>query len=101
MVGWAIFALEDFGQLHSYLALMFGFGSAPLWSPATSYLLRNYLCLLGIGLIGATPLAADCFRRLPELCRVWLSPLLLVLGLLWSTAYLVAGTYNPFLYFRF
>ena len=27
--------------------------------------------------------------------------LLLAAGLIWSNAYLVDGTYNPFLYFRF
>ena len=101
MVGWAIFALEEFGQLRAYLAVMFGFGGAPLWNAATGYALRGELLILLIGLFGATPLAAATFRRLPDGCRRWVRPVLLVLGLLLCTAELVAGTYNPFLYFRF
>ncbi len=101
MVGWAIFALEDFGQLRSYLSVMFGFGGAPLWSAATGYALRGDLLILTVGMLGTTPLAAASFRRLPPRCRLWLRPVLLALGLLLCTAELVAGTYNPFLYFRF
>ena len=101
LVGWAIFALEDFAQLRVYLGAMFGFGGAALFSGAAGYELMNYLPMLIVGILGATPLASSCFRQLPEGCRRWVRPVLLVLGLLLSTAYLVAGTYNPFLYFRF
>ena len=101
LVGWAIFALEDFGQLGRYLAVMFGLGGAPLFDPLAGYELRNYLAVLIVGILGSTPLAADLFRKLPEGCRTWARPVLLVLGLALCTAYLVAGTYNPFLYFRF
>ncbi len=101
LVGWAIFALEDFAQLRVYLGAMFGFGGAALFSGTAGYELMNYLPMLIVGILGATPLASSCFRQLPEGCRRWVRPVLLVLGLLLSTAYLVAGTYNPFLYFRF
>jgi len=34
LVSWAIFALEDFGQLGTYLSAMFGFAGGGLWDPA-------------------------------------------------------------------
>ena len=101
LLGWAIFALEDFSRLRAYLGAMFGLGGTALWSGVTGYELLNYLPMLLVGLLGATPLAAECFRRLPAGWQRLLRPALLLAGLLLCTAYLVAGTYNPFLYFRF
>ena len=41
------------------------------------------------------------WHKLPGKAQKILCPVLLLLGLLLSTAYLVDGTYNPFLYFQF
>ena len=49
----------------------------------------------------STPLGARLFRRIPERMAQVLVPLLMLAGLVLSTAYLVDATYNPFLYFRF
>ena len=44
---------------------------------------------------------SDLWSRVPERGRKILTPVLMALGLVVSTAYLVDGSYNPFLYFRF
>jgi alginate O-acetyltransferase complex protein AlgI len=100
IVGWAIFAVEDFSQLGTYLRAMFGFG-AGLADGAALYYLRNFLPMLVIGAVAATPLAKNLWGKLPEKVRQVALPVLMVVGLVLSTAYLVDGTYNPFLYFRF
>ncbi len=100
MVGWAIFAVEDLGQLGGYLKAMFGFG-AGLLDTAFLYNLRNFFPLLIIGIIASTPLAKKLWGKLGDKARKILLPILLILGLVIATAYLVDGTYNPFLYFRF
>ncbi len=100
MVGWAIFAVEDLGQLGGYLAAMFGFG-AGLLDGKFLYYLANYLPILLIACVASTPLAANLWKKLPEKVRKAVLPVALLLGLILSTAYLVDGTYNPFLYFRF
>ena len=100
LVGWTIFAVEDMAQLGGYLKAMFGFG-AGLWDTAFLYNLRNYLPLLLIAAVASTPLAKKVWGKLPELARKILLPILLICGLFLATAYLVDGTYNPFLYFRF
>ena len=41
------------------------------------------------------------FRKLPEKAKQAAAVVLTLAGLLVCTAYLVDGTYNPFLYFRF
>ena len=98
LVSWAIFALEDLGQLGSYLRAMAGLNGGPLVNGETLYHLRNFLPVLVIAAVGSTPLAAKLWSRIQS--KV-IQIAVLVLGLILCTAYVVASTYNPFLYFRF
>ena len=98
LISWAIFALEDFCCMGRYLAVMLGFAGLPLANGLTGYYLRNYLPILVIAALASTPLGLTRWRKLQ--CRA-LKVAVLFLGLLACTAYVVAGTYNPFLYFRF
>ena len=83
---------------------MLGLGSLPPVSQEAVYLLRSNAVLLLLGAVGATELPKRLALRLenkaPALMAV-AEPLALVLLLLACTAYLVDGSYNPFLYFRF
>ncbi|MBE7018035.1 MAG: MBOAT family protein [Ruminococcaceae bacterium] len=71
-----------------------------------TYYLRSYALTLIIAVIGATPLVKKAVLSLRE--RKWaeniicvIEPIALTAILLVSTAYLVDGSFNPFLYFRF
>ena len=101
MVGWTLFAVEDLGELVLYLKAMFGLNGAGLSSTAALYDLTAYLPTLVILALASTPLAVTLWRKLPKKAAQVVFPILLLLGLLLSTAYLVDATYNPFLYFRF
>ena len=101
MVGWTIFAVEDMTQLGGYLKAMFGFGGAGLLDNAFLYNLRNYLPILIIAGIASTPLAKNVWHKLSDKAKKVALPILMIAGLILATAYLVDGTYNPFLYFRF
>ena len=98
-VGWGIFAMEDLGVCGKYLAVCFGGG--PLWSAPDGYRLRSWAVVLLLLVLGSTTLALDLWKKVPERGRKVLTPVLMALGLALSTAYLVDGSYNPFLYFRF
>ncbi|WP_295580987.1 MBOAT family protein [uncultured Oscillibacter sp.] len=98
-LGWGIFAMEDLGVCGRYLAACFG--DAPLWSAADGYRLRSYAVTLLVLALASTTLGRDGWARLPERARQALTPVLMGLGLVACTAYLVDGSYNPFLYFRF
>lgn len=100
VVGWAIFAVEDFTAMELYLKAMFGMGAGLVDSSALYYLF-NYLPMLIVACVAATPLAAKVWHKIPA--KVWkpVLPVLVCLALVVATAYLVDGTYNPFLYFRF
>ena len=101
LVSWAIFAVEDFGQLGAYLKAMFGMAGGGLTNDNVWYYFSSYLPMLIIGGVAATPLAVKLWGKLPEKAVKLVLPVLLLAGLIFSTAYLVDATYNPFLYFRF
>ena len=87
-------------QALSNLKAMFFLGELPLWNRESLYYLRGSLVLLLLGIMGATPLPSRVYRRLEPVLS-WVQPVGLVLLLLVCTAYLVDGSFNPFLYFRF
>ena len=101
MISWALFAVEDFSRMGAWLAAMFGFAGGGLSDAAAGYYLRSYLPMLIIAVVASTPLSARLWDRLPEKPMKVILPVLLLGGLVLSTAYLVDATYNPFLYFRF
>ncbi len=101
LVSWAIFALEDFTHLGGYLKVMFGMGGVPLADSTLGYYITSYLPTLIICAVSSTPLGATVYRKLSPKAQQVACTLLVIAGLVICTAYLVASTYNPFLYFRF
>lgn len=98
-VGWGVFAMEDLAGCAGYFKTCFGSGT--LWSAADGYYLTAYGLTLLLLTVGSTRLPRKVWDRLPERTRDLLGPLLMTAGLVICTAYLVDGSYNPFLYFRF
>ena len=80
--------------------MMFGLAGVPLDDGAFGYYLRSYLPVLCVAVLAATPWAVACFSSCPS-GRPDPGAVLILAGLVLCTAYLVDGTYNPFLYFRF
>ncbi len=101
LVSWAIFAIEDFTQLQGYLSVMFGLAGAPLTNGDFVYYLRSYLPILCVAALASVPLGVRLFQKLPQRAAQVSGVVLILAGLVVCTAYLVDGTYNPFLYFRF
>ena len=109
VLGWVIFALTDFSQMKEYLLMMFG-GASAFIDGDFKYLAWSRIWVLIACAIGSTPLVKlVCERIAGGLSSVrngdvWLGVLetAVLLGILaLSIAFLVIGSYNPFLYFRF
>ncbi len=102
--GWLLFAWEDIHGHRVYLKAMAGIGSGGLISRESLYLLVSNVGLLFIMIVGCTSLpkrlVTKCMKKdgiVTSLCMsIYVAGILLL-----SIAYLVNGTYNPFLYFRF
>ena len=105
-ISFVIFDATDMSQAFSYLKAMFGTGGYPLTSAASSYYFRSYFVVLMIALLGATPIPKSFCRRIQQwktgtAVMLFAEPLALSALLLICTAFLVDGSFNPFLYFRF
>ena len=101
LISWTIFAIEDFNFLCEYFKVMFGFHIVPIWNQMTAYHLSNYGIILILAVFFATPASKIFWEKRSNKIKQILSVFFLILGLIVCTAYLVASTYNPFLYFRF
>ena len=99
-IGWIIFSNTDFGAMRAYLGSMFGIGASGFADGAFLYYLRTNLILLAVGVMCCAPamreMIVDLSRRAPIVGAVVIGVIFVV-----SVAYLVYGSYNPFLYFRF
>lgn len=103
------FVLFDAGSLSEtwfYISSMFGAGSFPVVSAESLYYLKSFCVILAMAVIGATPLVSWGIKRLREreaAAKVLniLEPIVLLLLMLVITGYIVDGSFNPFLYFRF
>ena len=104
VLGFVLFDAASLSAALSCIRGLFGLGGLPLVSTQGLYLLRNNLVLLTAAILGATPLPKRLWEtlegRFPRLSAA-LTPIGMAALLLVSTACLVDGSYNPFLYFRF
>ena len=105
-ISWTVFDATSMSQIGERIGMMFGFANVPLVTEQSIYYLKSYLIVFAIGIIGATPLPSMLVKKLSDketwhkfvnLAETVVLPVLLIV----STAYLVDGSFNPFLYFRF
>ena len=102
VLGFVLFNATTLTEALTDIGGMFGFMNAPLVTDYTLYCLRSYGPLLVVAMIGATPLVKNLAAKLENKpIGAILEPVMTVLLLLLCTAYLVDGSFNPFLYFRF
>lgn len=106
VISFVIFNAENMGQALSDIGGLFGAGGIPLVSAEAVYCLRSFALVLILAVFGATPLLRNGLVRLsqyPTAGKVLnaLEPFTLFVLLLVMTGYLVDGSFNPFLYFRF
>ncbi|WP_283619411.1 MBOAT family O-acyltransferase [Flavonifractor plautii] len=106
VISFVIFNAENMGQALSDIGGLFGAGGIPLVSAEAVYCLRSFALVLILAVLGAPPLLRNGLVRLsqyPTAGKVLnaLEPFTLFVLLLVMTGYLVDGSFNPFLYFRF
>ena len=85
---------------------MFGFAGIPAVNAASLYYLKSNLVLLIVAAVGATPLPKRIYEKIGGTAggsRVLavLTPMAAVAAVAVCTAYLIDGSFNPFVYFRF
>ncbi len=106
ITSFVLFRAESLGQAASDIGSMLGLAKLPVISMEAWYYMRSYGVILLMGALGATPLIRKGLHhmigtKLGAKAAVVLEPVLLGGLLLLITGYLVDGSFNPFLYFRF
>ena len=102
--GFVLFDASTLSGAWDCIRGMLGLGGLPIASAEGLYLLKSNALLLILAALGATPLPKRIAKALEARCpkaAALLHPAALCALLLICTAYLVDGSYNPFLYFRF
>lgn len=108
-LGFVLFDAASLKDALHQLGTLFGAGTASGLGTEALYMLRSYGVVLALAVLGATPLPAMLWKKAQEakslapvltvaepLCTLALLALLAL-----CTAFLVDGSFNPFLYFRF
>ncbi len=106
MISFIIFNAQDMGQAFSDIKGLFGIGGVPLVSAQALYYLYSFFVIIVVAMVGATPAIQNIIKKVScksvgEKILNRIEPFVLLVLLLVITAYLVDGSFNPFLYFRF
>ncbi len=102
VLSFVLFNADSLAQAGQDFAGLFGFGGLSLTSAETLYYLKSYAVLFVLGILGSTPVVKNAARRMDGTkAGAVLEAAAMLALLIVCTAYLVDGSFSPFLYFRF
>jgi alginate O-acetyltransferase complex protein AlgI len=85
---------------------MLGLSGVPFMTSLTGYYLKSYFVVFLLAVIGATPVPKAMVQKVMKyeagnnIVKI-IEPFVMAILLILVTAYLVDGSFNPFLHFRF
>ena len=101
-LSYVIFDASSVTEGFAYIAAMLGRAGLPAVTFESVYYLKSYLIVLLIAVVGATPLPRKLAAAAEKHTAFRLvEPVALIVLLTVCTAFLIDGSFNPFLYFRF
>lgn len=93
-IGWLLFIAEDLSIIKSFFVGLF---NSRFYNAEIISVLMQYGILFVLGILFSTPYPAKVFDKMPTTFKHILFLILFII----SAAYIVSGSFNPFLYFRF
>ncbi|MCL2666066.1 MAG: MBOAT family protein, partial [Defluviitaleaceae bacterium] len=104
--GWIFFDAESFSVAATRIGYLFGIGTQQFLCVETAYHLRSYALVLLIAFFGCTPVPSMLVKKFSVHNKTKhivsiMQPISVAAILVMVTAYLVDGSFNPFIYFRF
>lgn len=106
MIGFILFNATDLSQACSDFYNMFNINGLPFINSEAYYYFKSYFVVFTVAIIGATPFMKNTVEKWYSR-KVWgdivtfLEPVVVLILLVVCSAYLIDGSFNPFLYFRF
>lgn len=112
LISFVIFNAPDMWTAFVDIGRLFGAGDLPFVSTEAVYYLKSYGITMIVGIVGCMPVIPWITAKLTEvkgqkkiavldIALGVLKPVILIAFVVLSAAYLVDGSFNPFLYFRF
>ncbi len=105
MISFLIFNGDGVNQIMQNIGGLVGIGKIPLATPESIYYFKSYLLIIVVAVISATPIVKNFLNKKQEkkagkIINI-LEPVTLIVLLIICTGYIIDGSFNPFLYFRF
>ena len=102
MISFVIFNGESTAQIMQNIGGLVGINSSAVVSLESLYHLKSYLVVLLVAFVGATPILKNSANK-EKIHKIMncVEPIFLLLILTICTSYIIDGSFNPFLYFRF
>ena len=105
LISFVIFNASTMTQLMNDLKSMFMFNNLPFITVETIYYFKSYIVILLVALILSTPIVPIITNKIKnskyQNITLLIEPIFIALVLIVTTASLIDGSFNPFLYFRF
>ena len=103
MISFIIFSGENMKQIIQNIGGLLGITESNFISKESLYYFKSYLAVFIIAIIGATPIFKNIIQNRKNIDKFIniLEPIYLLLIFVISTSYIIDGSFNPFLYFRF
>ena len=102
MMSFIIFSGTDVNQILENIKGLFGIGNISFKSNESIYYLKSYFVIIVIGIIASTTILKKVINKFKFQKFInLLEPIVLMILFIVSTSYIIDGSFNPFLYFRF
>lgn len=102
LVSFELFHADDMSMFFGQIQALFGCSGLPAWNSLIGFVLKNNMWFLLAACLGATALPHRLYVRMETLSFGSLAAFAGVFGcLLLCIAWIIGGSFNPFLYFRF
>jgi len=105
-LGWVIFRSDNLIVAGKYISCMFGLANNAFWSPYTFMFIKENIIYFIAAFVLSTPISRKINKFIVDMGKGYAFLEILypftIIGLFFvSMAYIVKGTYNPFIYFKF
>ena len=102
IIGFVLFDSPTLSDTLNSVASLFFLKGLPIVSNQAIYYLKSYALILIVSAVGSTPLLKNAVGKIKESRFIYtVKPIFICLLLVLCTAYIIDGSFNPFLYFRF
>ena len=102
MISFIIFNGSALNEAIKNIGGLFGIGNVTLLSNESIYYFKSYFIIILVGILASTPIAKNiCLNKKMNKIINILEPIFLLVIFMISTSYIIDGSFNPFLYFRF